>query len=206
MQGVILKMSKVDNMISDIGIIRNIVNIANDINLEYRMSKLPKFIKNIRYKKYMKDLSKYIEKIKDIDIIDFNLLREFINILLNNEDDFDKYGCKGCKVLESSVNDTQSTFIFPIGEIGKVVVTFITHNETFDILYAVYIKSEERGKFTRDNLSFIKLEKPDVDKYTEDIAYKSIYINDIIFRSVRSSIYTYLTDYIERLERIIQNE
>ena len=199
-------MSKVDNMISDIGIIRNIVNIANDINLEYRMSKLPKFIKNIRYKKYMKDLSKYIEKIKDIDIIDFNLLREFINILLNNEDDFDKYGCKGCKVLESSVNDTQSTFIFPIGEIGKVVVTFITHNETFDILYAVYIKSEERGKFTRDNLSFIKLEKPDVDEYTEDIAYKSIYINDIIFRSVRSSIYTYLTDYIERLERIIQNE
>lgn len=199
-------MSKVDNMISDVGIIRNIVNIANDINLEYRMSKLPKFIKNIRYKKYMKDLSKYIEKIKDIDIIDFNLLREFINILLNNEDDFDKYGCKGCKVLESSVNDTQSTFIFPIGEIGKVVVTFITHNETFDILYAVYIKSEERGKFTRDNLSFIKLEKPDVDEYTEDIAYKSIYINDIIFRSVRSSIYTYLTDYIERLERIIQNE
>ena len=203
-------MSKVDNMISDTGIIRNIINIANDINLEYRMSKLPKFIKDIRYKKYMKDLSKYIEKIKDIEIIDFNLLREFVNIFLD-EEDADKYGCKGCKTLESSSNDIQSTFIFPIKEsednnIGKVVVTFITHDETFDILYAVYLNSEEKGRFTRDKLSYIRLEKPDVDKYTEDIAYKGVYVNDIIFRSVRNDIYTYLIDYMERSERIIQNE
>ena len=200
-------MSKVSDRFNESGsIIRSVTNIANDINLEYRTSKLPKFIKNIRYKAHMSELSKHIEKMKGIQIIDFSLLNEFLGLFLN---DFDNksYDCKGCKRLESNEDNIQATFIFPIIKseeeiIGKIAVTFITHEDNFDMLYAIYIDMKEKGKYTKDNIKVLKLNKPERKFYTEEDTSNANIVNDIIFNGLTDNIYRYLRDYIERLERI----
>ena len=200
-------MSKVNDRFNESGsIIRAVTTIANDINLEYRTSRLPKFIKNIRYKKHMSDLNRNIEKIKGIKVIDFNLIKEFLFQFLNGFDEIN-CDCKGCKVLESSPDDIQATFIFPILKneeevMGKVAVTFITHNDNFDILYAVYIEMKEVGKYTRDNVKILEINKPERKFFNEEDIGNANVINDIIFIGLVDNIYKYLKSYIERLERI----
>ena len=191
----------------DNNIIKQISDINADINLNYRNSKLPKFIKNIIVSSKRKQLRKTIKKMESTTYIPVVLLSNYIEILSYTYPPFGRY--EDCFKI-TPVNEDKGLYaaIFEIKlENDKLLIVSLApvdeNNNQFMITYKLASEGKVIVSFTDESVTsleikdLINLTKTDFKSQDE---YQ--YCRDIFCDTVIDNISKYLYDMIERSERI----
>lgn len=192
-------------------IIRDLKDIDIDINLQYRNSKFPKFIKKILAKIKRKKLHVLIDEIKNIDQIPVGLFEEYVKIILDTYPPFGRY--RSCSKVIIDNNESIATFVNYIDEkkIAIMMINFssnlIENGEKIIIVrYTYMVEGKTRFSFgesvsysgflVRDN-DVIN----DVSKATSSADQHKI-IKNICIDSFHEDIIYFLRGMIERSERV----
>lgn len=192
-------------------IIRELREIDIDINLQYRNSKLPKFIKKMIAGTKRKKLHALINEISDVEQIAVRLLEEYVKIILDTYPPYGRY--RNCSKVIMDNNGSIATFINRIDERKTAVMmvnlssNIIENEERIVIVrYTYMVDGKTRFSFgesvsysnflVRDN-DVIN----DVSKATSSAEQHKI-IKNICIDSLHEDIVYFLREMIERSERV----
>lgn len=196
--------------------ISDIIEINNDINLDYRTSKLPKFIKDIKFKKRRKKLSNMIFDISNIKILTADILQDyFLRVFTVSENN--KYlHCIRIKMINPSECKYTAAFEFTINKDYRGIV-YVSNNlsETdleFVVRYVVLNSDNKEIISTTDqniknlirNNIFDKSNNAQTNQYKIDISTLGIVVKSMFFDILSEDITKYLTDELNRSERITE--
>lgn len=184
-------------------IINNIISINKEINIEYRTSKKPEFIKTLIAKRRRNKLKKIIETIKSYVYLPSKLLAEYIREINAN------YGkhqhCINIGYVSDNSHLLMANFRVRIQEYDLFVTVGPEKedNSSFIIRYLYSKDGQTIFSFTDENITFLE----DNKRYeNEEYPYKSHIVNDVLrdifAKTVIEDIYKYLMDTIKRSERI----
>jgi hypothetical protein len=201
-------------------IIGDILEVGNNINYEYRISKKPTFIKNFLAGRRRKKLKETIDKIGNLSSINSSLVVEYLEKLYAMYPPYGKY--KSCRKVSTIGNQDDrylGSFEFDLTGyeyeksevthtfIGVIILTQNPTSETFTVRYSFLKDSMVMGSFTEDNVSAF-YEDPTMEKYLKisivasstDTILKCI--KAIFYRKLINDIHDFLMDSVERSERI----
>lgn len=192
-------------------IIRDLREIDIDINLQYRNSKLPKFIKKIIAGMKRKKLHILINEINDVEQIAVGLLEEYIKIILDTYPPYGRY--RNCSKVTIDNNGSIATFINRIDE-EKIAIMMINlspnliENEERIIVtrYTYMVGGKTKFSFGESiqYSSFLIRDNDvinDVTKATSSADQRKI-IKNICIDSLHEDIVYFLREVIERSERV----
>lgn len=183
--------------------IREIINIDKQINMEYRTSKKPEFIKNFITKRRRAKLKKTINGIKSHVLLPSELLSEYIKEINSN---YTKHQhCINVGYVSEKGNMLMANFRVRVQE-HDLFVTIGPEKEDYSSYIIRYLYSKDGQtifSFTDENISYLE----DNKRYeTEEYPYKSHVVNDVLrdlfARTIINDIHKYLMDVVKRSERI----
>lgn len=189
---------------------KEFINLNSDINLKYRESKYPKFIKNYILKRDRKKLKKIVNNLKsNSDCLSVQLLSEFYDVVYDAYPPFGKYVLK--------VEGADEEGIYKISPIDKEKLLYaisyvINKKDTYNIIasFASYEKDNSsyiaKYVFRSKNNEFEFIDE-NIDSIKIDHNISDMYINKetvraLIANSTLKLMCQYLEDIIERSERI----
>lgn len=191
-------------------IIRDLREIDIEINLQYRNSKLPKFIKKQIASIKRKKLHKLIDDIEDIEKIPIELLEEYCMIIYDTYPPYGRY--RNCSKIIDNHNENIATFIIRIDD-KRVAVTMINmsenlieNEERFVILRYTYI-IEGKTKFSYGEQyrysDFLIRDNDTINDVTRaNLNDQKKIIKNICIDALHQDIVYFLKDLIERSERV----
>jgi len=186
-------------------IIEEIKKIDADINLQYRKSKLPVFIKNIITSKKRNKLKKVISKIEKQNIIPVKLLFDYIKTLYYTYPPYGRYN--SCIRVSPVTTEENGLFvaIFDIildnGILNVSIMTSNKENTLCSIAYNYNIDSNSIFSFTDEDKEFLETSISDINiDFTSKDNYQKA--RDVFCTVVIRDITKYLYDMIKRSERI----
>lgn len=186
----------------DNNMISNIINIDRDINLEFRQSKLPLFIRKIIAKRKRNKLKKVIHKIKEMDIFPAKLLFDFlkeVHVYFNYYRSFVEIQLDENKFYTTVIRLKLSDTDYILVAIGPC----LSDNTKMIIKYTYYTNSQTKWVNTEDNIEYLVNDR----RYEkEDFPYNSNneqdIIKDLVCKEVIDNVYDYLLETLKRSERL----
>ena len=192
--------------------INTILEINKGIDLYYRTSKTPIFIKKIKVKRRRSKLKKNIEKIHNLNGFDGSLLKEYISLLYLIYPPYGVYkNCKKIEPIDTNGEKLSMLFEFPINEENKEfgVVALSPDSEKIDSYLIRYIWTKE-GKTifanSDENVSIFKNNKSyDHNSYPYSSKVENDIIKDYFVKFILDNIYDFTMEFLERSERILEH-
>lgn len=183
--------------------INEIININKQINIEYRTSKKPEFIKRFITKRRRDKLKRTVESIRSHVCLPSVLLGGYIKEINANYSTYQH--CIGISTVYDNSNLLMANFKFNVFDHDLFVTVGPEKDDysSFIIRYLYSLQGQTIFSFTDENISFLE----DNKRYaSEEYPYKSHVVNDVLrdyfARFIREDIYNYLMDTIRRSERI----
>lgn len=192
-------------------IIRDLREIDIDINLQYRNSKLPKFIKKIIAGMRRKKLHTLINGINDIDQVAIRLLEEYIKIVLDTYPPYGRY--RNCSKVSINNDGSIATFINHIDDkrLAIMMINFsfnLTEGDERIIIirYTYMIDGKTKFSFGESVLysGFLVRDNDvinDISSTNSSEVQRKI-IKNICIDSLHEDIVYFLREMIERSERV----
>lgn len=185
---------------------QEILQTNRDINLAYRKSKLPVFIKNILTNKQRKKLKNIIKKIEDTNYLPTELLKEYTKYVYNIMDQGTYKHCH--QIIPYDPNEPNKryiiTFYVPVDgdNFSTIIASFTDINETgvnYLCNYSV-INGGNNFRFSEENVSILRKEEVTPHPWKSDELNKNI--KSIVCDTIIKDIVSSLMDEVERSERI----
>lgn len=199
--------------------IRTIIDLKNQIGIQYMNSKLPEFIKRRTFKTNMDKLYKMIDKIQ-IESLSYELLLEYIDILYTNGAmGLNNTGYLHCNSIKNQTDSPKITAVFKYditecqsdtvveGLTGNAVIE-IMNKENISIVYRMVCNSKVLIKIA-DPIRTKASPNEDIDtndiidpKFPVTIEDKALYVKNQFITTVNKDIRQYLMDSLATEERI----
>lgn len=190
---------------TEMTLLEHLMRIDQGINAEYRESKAPKFIKNMKLKKHRKELIKSIKEFTSYNIIDASEVSYFVRQI------FDIYGGNygHCQKVDMDADENLIAVFTKEMETKATVTAIITcKGSILDIRYTLFNPSRQKetnfGEFDVEDLRNKK--HHDRIVYPWSVTDQALCMTDIIAETIIEDIDHFLNDMIVRSERINSNE
>lgn len=190
---------------AEMTLLEYLMRIDQGINNEYRVSKAPKFIKNMKLKKHRKELIKSINDFTGYNIIDAAEVSYFVRQI------FDIYGgtYEHCQKVDMDADENLiAVFTKELESKASVTAIITCKGIVLDIRYTLFNPSRQKetnfGEFDVEDLRNKK--HHDRIVYPWSVTDQALCIRDIIAETIIDDIKHFLNDMIVRSERINSNE
>lgn len=158
-------------------LITNILDIRYSIKEEYNNSKLPKFIKNIIFKRKEKILNANIDKLANITALHSELIDDYLEHIykytITPKSTITSY--KSCvKCHRGKFNRLVATFQFPLEDgCNEIVILSPADDMTYNVSYMFVKNGKNKSSFVDDHVVyFIYKDSPTNFIYTKNNAIK----------------------------------
>ena len=192
-------------------VITSILDINKSIDLYFRTSKAPLFIKRFQVARRRNKLKSEIEKIHKMKTISGSLLKEYISLLYLYYPPFGVYkNCRKIEPIDADQNKLSMLFEFVINREDKVygIVALSPDSEVNDSYLIRYVWAKDgQTIFANAEENVTYFEDKESYKYYE-YPYKTTVQNDIIkdyfVKMVLDNIYDFIMEFLTRSERITE--
>lgn len=191
-------------------IITNILAVTNDINLKFRTSAYPIFIKKIIARRRRKKIISTIEKIHNFSVVDFSLISDYINNIFFRYSPYGRYGryrsCFKIEQIENGNGELCALFKFPINEennqYGTVALSPI--GGTYLMRFVWNDDVNAKFAFSEDNVLFLENTKSYETSYPYSAKIENTVIKDCFVKALLDDIYEYLLSAVKSSERVTE--
>lgn len=183
---------------------REILEINRDINLEYRNSKLPLFITNIRVNKRRRRLRKIINKINR-NILPTELLREYSYYVLNVINDGEYKHCTSVEPYDQQSPEERLILTFKINITSGVhiLASFVdidNSGKNYLATYSMLKHGSIETRFSEENISVLQANP--ITEYPWNMYEINDMVKSSVCKIIMEDIISCLLDEVERSERI----
>ena len=190
------------------GIIANVLSITNDINLQFRTSKYPIFLKKIIAKRRRRKILLMIEKIHQFPVLDFSFLSEYIKTIYSQYSPYGRYrSCIKIEEIENGNGELAALFKFTINEENKqsgTVALSPDSNGSYLIRFIWNDDATAKFAFAEENVRFLENTKTYEAPYPYSAKIENNVIKDYFCKIILDDIYEYLLDAVKSSERVTE--
>lgn len=191
------------------GIIADILSVTSDINLQYRTSNYPLFVKRIIAKRRRKKILSVIDKINRLKVVESSLIEDYIGSIYAQYPPFGKFNC--CLKIEEIENGTGelcALFKFPINEenkqYGTVALSPDSKNGTYLIRFVWNDDITVKFAFAEENVKFLEDTKSYESSYPYSIKIENMVIKDCFCKAILKDINEFLLSAVKSSERVTE--
>ena len=191
------------------GIITDILSVTNDINLQYRTSNYPLFVKKFIAKRRRKKILSVIDKINNLKVIDSFLIEDYIKSIYIQYPPYGRFNyCLKIEEAENGNGELCALFKFPIKEenkqYGTVALSPDSKNSTYLIRFVWNDDITTKFAFAEENVKFLENTKSYESSYPYSIKIENMIIKDCFCKAILKDINEFLLDAVKSSERVTE--